>query len=125
MIYGVGIDMVEISRIDKALKRWGHRFLKRVFTRSEIEYCQDKTRSASRFAVRFAAKEAFSKALGSGFSRGVGFQQIEVIRASNGRPGLSLHGKAEELLQSCGIKKSLLSLSDDGLYAVAVVVLEM
>lgn len=125
MIYGVGIDMVEVSRIEKALKRWGDRFLKRVFTRSEIEYCHDKARPAARFAMRFAAKEAFSKALGLGFRQGMGFHQVEVTRASNGRPSLSLHGKAQELCQGCGVNKTFLSLSDDGLYAIAVVVLEM
>lgn len=125
MIYGVGIDMVQISRIEKALKRWGDRFLGRVFTESEIEYCNNTARPAARFALRFAAKEAFSKALGLGFRKGVSFQHIEVIRAPNGRPHLDLHGKARDLCKQHDIKKSFLSLSDDGPYAVAVVVLEV
>ena len=68
--------MVEVSRIQKALERWGDRFLKRVFTQAEIEYCRDKVHAASRFALRFAAKEAFSKALGTGFRSGLSFRQI-------------------------------------------------
>jgi holo-[acyl-carrier protein] synthase len=124
MIYGIGIDMVEICRIDKALKRWGDRFLKRVFTPSEIEYCHQKTHAASRLALRFAAKEAFSKALGLGFRNGLRMRDIEVVRAATGPPHLSLYRTAKELCQRHGVKNSFLSLTDDGLYAVAVVILE-
>jgi holo-[acyl-carrier protein] synthase len=125
MIYGVGIDIVEVSRIEKALNRWGVRFLERIFTEGEIQYCQDKAHAASRFALRFAAKEAFAKALGLGFRDGLRFRDIEVIRVPNERPYLSLHEKAGELWQSRDLKNSALSLSDDGLYATAVVVLEV
>ena len=125
MIYGVGIDIVEVSRIEKAIDRWGVRFLERIFTEGEIQYCQDKARSASRFALRFAAKEAFSKALGLGFRDGLRFLDIEVIRVPNERPYLNLHERARELWQSRDLKNSALSLSDDGLYATAVVVLEV
>ena len=125
MIYGIGIDMVEILRIEKALERWGDRFLKRVFTDAEIEYCHNTVRAASRFALRFAAKEAFSKALGLGFRNGLALKHIEVERGHNGRPHLSLHKRAKELCERHGIKNSFLSLSDNGLYAVAVVVLEV
>jgi len=125
MIYGVGIDIVEVSRIEKAMNRWGTRFLERIFTEGEIQYCQDKARAASRFALRFAAKEAFSKALGSGFRDGLRFIDIEVVRVPNERPYLSLHEKARELWESRDLKNSALSLSDDGLYATAVVVLEV
>lgn len=124
MIYGVGIDIVEVSRMEKALERWGDRFLKRIFTQSEIEYCHHRVRSASLFALRFAAKEAFSKALGLGFRKGLSLQHIEVVRSPSGPPRLNLYKRAKELCESCGVKNSFLSLSDDGLYAVAVVVLE-
>ncbi|MGD9022834.1 MAG: holo-ACP synthase [Deltaproteobacteria bacterium] len=124
MIFGIGIDLVEIARIERLLDRWGDRFLKRVFTQAEIEFCQGKVHSASRFALRFAAKEAFSKALGSGFRKGLNFPHIEVVRGPDGPPRLMLHRRAEELCQSYGIKNSFLSLADDGGYAVAVVVLE-
>ncbi len=125
MIYGVGIDMVEISRIEKASNRWGERFLSRVFTESEIEYCSNMARPAGRFALRFAAKEAFSKALGLGIRKGMSFRHIEVTRTPNGQPQLYLHNRAKDLCKQFGISKSFLSLSDDGHYAVAVVVLEV
>lgn len=124
MIYGVGIDMVKVTRIENMIARWGDRFLGRVFTPSEIAYCHHKANAASRFALRFAAKEAFSKALGLGFRNGLGLQHIEIVRSDTGSPGLELHKKAKELCQGHGIKNSFLSLSDDGAYAVAVVVLE-
>ena len=125
MIYGIGIDIVQVSRIEKVLRQWGDRFLKRVFTEAEIKYCQQKVSSPSRFALRFAAKEAFSKALGSGFSGGLRFRHVEVVRLSNGRPHLRLHDRASELWESYGLRNSFLSLSDNGAYAVAVVVLEV
>jgi holo-[acyl-carrier protein] synthase len=124
MIYGIGIDIVQISRIETVIERWGYRFLKRVFTESEIAFCQAKARPAARFALRFAAKEAFAKALGSGFRDGLGFRQIEVQKNPNGRPLLGLYGKSKEVTQNRGITKTHLSLSDDGLYAVAMVLLE-
>ncbi len=124
MIYGVGIDMVKVTRMENIIVRWGDRFLNRVFTPAEIAYCHHKANAASRFALRFAAKEAFSKALGLGFRNGLGLQHIEVLRADTGPPRLELHKKAKELCQRYGIKNSFLSLADDGGYAVAVVVLE-
>ena len=125
MIYGIGIDIVDVSRIERVVERWGARFLRRVFTENEITYCRDKARQATRFALRFAAKEAFSKALGLGFRQGLAFRQIEVLRSPLGQPHLSLHGKTRDLCQRRGINKSFLSLSDDGPYAVAVVILEV
>jgi holo-[acyl-carrier protein] synthase len=125
MIYGIGIDMVEILRIEKALQRWGDRFLTRVFTKLEIEYCYNMAYPSARFALRFAAKEAFSKALGLGIGRGVSFRHIEVMNAPNGQPHLNLYSKAKELCNHHGVKKSHLSLSDEGLYAVAMVILEV
>jgi holo-[acyl-carrier protein] synthase len=125
MIYGIGTDIVQISRIEKALKKWEDRFLRRVFTDGEIEYCRDKMTPAARFALRFAAKEAFLKALGLGVSYGLSLNHVEVVRTSAGRPKLRLHGRAKELCDGKGIKRSLVSLSDDGLYAIAMVVLEV
>ena len=124
MIYGIGIDMVKVNRIENMITRWGDRFLQRAFTPSEIAYCRDKADAASRFALRFAAKEAFSKAMGLGFRKGLSLQDIEVLRPDAGPPRLALRRKAEELYQDFGIKNSFLSLADDGGYAVAVVVLE-
>lgn len=116
--------MVKVSRMENIIERWGDRFLQRVFTPSEIEYCHKKAHAASRFALRFAAKEAFSKALGLGFRNGLRMRDIEVLRAATGPPHIGLYRRAKELCQRHGVKNSFLSLTDDGLYAVAVVVLE-
>ena len=124
MIYGIGIDMVEIARIDQALNRWGDRFTARIFTEQEILYCNGMAKPAAKYALRFAAKEAFSKALGLGFRDGLGFRQIEILRNDKGMPYLRLFGASEEQCLIRGITRSFVSLSDDGLYAVAVVVLE-
>lgn len=124
MIYGIGVDMVQISRIERALDRWGDRFVRRVFTPSETVYCKGNARPAARYALRFAAKEAFAKAMGLGFRDGLSLAQIEVLSTSEGMPYLKLHGTSKALFVARGIKHSFLSLSDDGLYAVAMVVLE-
>ena len=124
MIYGIGVDIVQISRIEKVIEQRGNRFLKRVFTEAEIGFCQCKARPAARFALRFAAKEAFAKAMGSGFRDGLGFRQIEVMNDLNGRPNLVLHGKSKEMCEGSGITNSHLSLSDDSFYAIAMVLLE-
>ena len=124
MIYGVGIDIVDVTRIERALERWGDRFLRRIFTKSEMAYCRGKAKSAARFALRFAAKEAFLKALGLGLREGLSFRHIEVVNTLGGQPGLHLYRRARELCEEKGVKKSFLSLSDDGLNAIAIVVLE-
>ncbi|MDY6954708.1 MAG: holo-ACP synthase [Thermodesulfobacteriota bacterium] len=125
MIYGIGTDIVQISRIEKAMQRWGDRFLQRVFTDAEIAYCRQKVTPAARFALRFAAKEAFVKALGLGVSQGLSLNHVEVVKTSRGAPELDLHGRAKELSEGKGIRRSFLSLSDDGLYAIAMVILEV
>ncbi|MBW2195164.1 MAG: holo-ACP synthase [Deltaproteobacteria bacterium] len=124
MIYGIGTDIVQISRIDTAFKRWGGRFLRRVFTEAEIEYCNTKAQRVSHLALRFAAKEAFAKALGLGFRNGISFRQIEVVHTHNGSPALKLHSKSKDFCEKHGIERNFLSLSDDGDYAIAMVVLE-
>nr|HID58998.1 holo-ACP synthase [Desulfobacterales bacterium] len=125
MIYGIGIDLVNIRRIEKALRRWGSRFQKRVFTPLEIRFCKkNPARSTARFALCFAAKEAFSKALGTGIRKGVAWRQIEVLHEPSGRPYLQLNGHAKRLCEAYGIKNSFVTLSDDGRYAAAMVVLE-
>jgi holo-[acyl-carrier protein] synthase len=124
MIYGIGIDIVKISRIRDAMERWGKRFIDRLFTGPEKEYCQQREDAAARYAARFAAKEALSKALGIGMRRGVHGQQIEVVNDLSGKPSFRLYGKAKDVCEEIKIRNSFLSLSDDGEYAVAMVVLE-
>lgn len=124
MIYGVGIDIVQISRIEKALQRWGERFRNKVFTSGEVSYCQKKRKAAANYAARFAAKEAFVKALGVGMRRGIHWREIEVARGPLGKPILKVSGRAQEICQKEGIKAILVSLTHDQDYSSALVVLE-
>ena len=113
-----GVDIIEIERIGRALERWGQRFLKRIYTEDEISYCRGR---AQNLAVRFAAKEAAMKALGTGL-RGVGWKDIEVVRGSGGAPSIRLHGRALRRGESLGVRQLALSLSHSRKYAVAMVV---
>jgi holo-[acyl-carrier protein] synthase len=125
MIYGVGVDLVKVVRIAAAIERHGERFLNRVFTHQEIAYCQGKRRADSAFALRFAAKEAFSKALGVGLRRdGIRWREVEVVPNPLGKPELAVTGRAAELCQEAGITNLHLSLTDENDQALAVVILE-
>jgi holo-[acyl-carrier protein] synthase len=124
MIFGIGIDLVNVPRMETVLQRWGDRFVKRVFTTEEAEICYQRSHPASSFALRFAAKEAFSKALGLGMRKGVRWRDIEVSHLPGGRPVLKLWGKSSEICREKGIARLHLSLSDEGAYGAAVVILE-
>jgi holo-[acyl-carrier protein] synthase len=124
MIVGSGIDLVEISRIQHSLDRFGSRFLDRVYTADEQAYCLRKRNAAESLAARFAAKEAGAKALGTGISRGVNWLEIEVIREPGGRPALRFHGRAAEVARRLGAHGSVLSITHTGALAMASVVLE-
>ena len=113
-----GVDMIEIPRIRQVLDRFGQRFLDRVFTPGEIEYCRGR---APNLAARFAAKEAAMKALGTG-TRGVAWKDIEVVRAESGAPSIILHGRGEARARRLGVLEMALSLSHSREYAIAVVV---
>lgn len=115
-----GIDIIEIKRIKKALDTNGDKFLNKVFTPEEIEYCEG--RSAARYqhyAARFAAKEAVVKALGIGFAKGVWWTEVEVARDESGKPSVKLYGQAKRLAEELGVKSLRLSLSHCHDYAVA------
>jgi holo-[acyl-carrier protein] synthase len=124
MIFGIGVDVVRISRIDSISKRWGKRFLRRVFTNQETEYCLLRKNPSPHLAVRFAAKEAFLKALGTGYSQGVRWKDIEVVPTASGKPDLKLYDHTERLLQQRGIQRIHLSMSHDGEYGFVQVILE-
>jgi len=124
MIYGVGIDLVMVERIESALRRWGERFQKKVFTEGEIHYCLQKKDPQVNFAARFAAKEAFVKALGLGMRRGLHWKDVEVQRGSLGSPIIKLQGQALEICRKEKIDRIFLSLTHDHGYSIAVVVLE-
>jgi holo-[acyl-carrier protein] synthase len=124
MVIGTGIDIVNIERIEHLMTRWGDLFLSRVFTEREIVRCQQQARPPECFAIRFAAKEAFLKALGLGLRQGVRWTDIEVVNDSLGKPSLFLQHKARELFQILRIQQALVTLSHDRPYAVAHVLLE-
>jgi holo-[acyl-carrier protein] synthase len=124
MIIGTGIDIVNIERIESMMARWGNLFLGRVFTEREIVWCQQRTRPPECFAIRFAAKEAFLKAIGRGLRNGIQWTDIEVENDPLGKPLFSFHRKAKEVLETQQIEKALLTLSHERPYAVAHVLLE-
>ena len=113
-----GVDIIEINRIAAVLERYGDRFLRRIYTPDELEYCR---RRPSKLASRFAAKEATMKALGTGV-RGVGWKDIEVVRAPSGAPSIRLHGRAKFRAERLGVVEISVSMSDSQDNAVAFVV---
>ena len=124
MIYGIGVDLVDIKRVALAIERRRERFINRVYTAREINLSRHSPRFASSLALRFAAKEAFSKAIGLGMRRGVRWRDIEIVHNATGRPELRLTGKALKVCQNERIARPYVTLSDEGDYGVAVVVLE-
>ena len=124
MIVGTGIDIAEVPRIREAIERHGERFLKRIFTEGEIQYCDSKANRVERYAARFAAKEAGMKAIGTGWNHGVRWRDLEVARKPGGRPTLLLHGKAAEFAAKLGATNVALSLTHTSEQAFAQVILE-
>src|ERR1700731_3790597 len=124
MIVGTGVDISEVDRIEAAVKRFGDRFLNRVFTPAEVLYCMGKPNAAERLAARFAAKEAGMKAIGTPLRGGVSGHDVEVLRLPGQRPVLKFHGKAAEFAARLGCKRTHLSLSHTADQAVAYVILE-
>ena len=124
MIVGTGIDIAEVPRIREVIERHGERFLKRVFTDGEIQYCESKANRVERYAARFAAKEAGMKAIGTGWNHGVRWRDLEVARKPGGRPTLVLHGKAAEFAAKLGATNIALSLTHTAEQAMAQVILE-
>jgi holo-[acyl-carrier protein] synthase len=116
---GVGIDLVSVVRMERMVDRWGVKFLKRVFTDREIAYCTGKARPADSFAARFAAKEAFFKAVSSRNPVGITHRSIEVVAPSGGPPAICAHGRAKDAL---GTLNAALSISHDRELAIAIVV---
>jgi len=118
-VTGIGVDIVDIPRMDRALKRWGDRFVARVFTVAEVDYSRRSRRPAQHFSARFAAKEAVIKALGQGFRGGCQMSEIEVVAGELGRPLVRLHGATRRLAVSRGVENIFLSLSHSEKAAVA------
>jgi holo-[acyl-carrier protein] synthase len=123
-VLGIGVDLVENARIEHSLKRFGERFLKRVFTPGEIEYSQSMKYPARHLAARFAAKEAVSKAFGTGIGKAMGWKDIDVRRKPSGEPFVILEGGAKKLAEERRISKVSITLSHTEHHAMAMIVVE-
>jgi holo-[acyl-carrier protein] synthase len=124
MIVGTGIDISEVPRIAESIAKFGDRFLHRIFTEEERRYCDSKANRIERYAARFAAKEAAMKALGTGWSHGVRWRDIEVFRQPASRPTIRFHGRAAEVATRLGAQNVSLSLTHTTEHAIASVILE-
>jgi holo-[acyl-carrier protein] synthase len=124
MIVGLGVDIAEVGRIAAAIERHGGAFLKRVFAPAEIAYCERHRNRAERFAGRFAAKEAAMKALGTGWTGGVRWVDIEVVREPSGKPTLKLSGASRAIADRLGVKNIALTITHTENTALALVIFE-
>ena len=124
MTLGVGIDIIEVARIAASYEKFGERFVNRILLPDEIAYCRSHRNPAPFLAARFAAKEAVSKAFGTGIGAQLGWQDIEIRRKESGEPFVVLHGKGQDLFAARGAKQLLVSLSHTQTYAAATAVLE-
>ncbi len=124
MILGVGIDLIEVARIQASHERFGRRFIERILRPDEIAYCLSHKLPAPFLAARFAAKEAISKAFGTGIGAQLGWQDMEIGRRASGEPFVILHGGGQKLLELRGGGRLLISLSHTQQHATAVAVLE-
>ncbi len=122
MIYGIGVDIIKIDRLKAAVEKWGQRFLRRVFTENEITYAYSRKEPYLSLSVRFAAKEALIKAIGSEIP--VSLTDIEVMNYGTGRPFLKLNGRLREFFANKSLTAAHLSLSHEREYGVASVIIE-
>jgi len=121
MVESIGVDIIEISRIKETVNHWGETFLRKVFTETELNYCNSKRNIYQHLAARFAAKEAMSKALATGWSGVFRWQDVEVTNDKGGKPHITVYGNVKKLL---GDKRVHLSVSHSGEHVVAIVVVE-
>ena len=123
-IIGIGIDLVDCARIENSIERFGDRFLKRIFTEGEIAYSQSMKFPARHLAARFAAKEALSKAFGTGIGKSMGWRDLDVQKKESGEPFVVLSGGAEKMAQARGVAKVWISLSHTEQTGMATIILE-
>jgi holo-[acyl-carrier protein] synthase len=124
MIVGTGVDLAEVDRIRESVERFGDKFLHRIYTAREIAYVERKANKYERYAARFAAKEAGMKAIGTGWRKGVRWQDFEVVNLQSGRPTLLLHGVAADFAARLGVTNIQLSLTHTAQLGLAYVILE-
>jgi len=125
MISGIGIDLIEVQRIREAIAKYGDRFLNRIYTKVEIEYCSTKKSAELHYAGRFAAKEAAFKAMERGWGGDISWKEIEIHNETSGAPRVVFYGKALELIQQKKIVRAHVTISHIEEHATAVVILEM
>jgi holo-[acyl-carrier protein] synthase len=118
LVISVGVDMVEMERIESAIKQWRHRFLNRIYTEAELKICEGRVSS---LATRFAAKEAVMKVLGTG-AKGVNWKEIEILADDAGKPIVNLYGKAANKARDLNLSEFSVSLSDTKQYAIATAI---
>ena len=126
-IFGIGTDIVSIKRMESSIKRYGNNFKNKIFSKKEINYCDNKKNSSSYYAKRFAAKEAFSKSLGTGFRDGFNFKDISVINDKLGKPSFFISKKIKNMIKKkFKIRKFnfFLSITDEEKYSMAFVILQ-
>jgi holo-[acyl-carrier protein] synthase len=123
-VLGIGLDLVDVERFDAVLQRQGDRFINRVFTEAEQQYCRTKNSPAMFYAARFAAKEAVSKAFGTGIGEAMSWLDIEVSHGANGAPVITLHGKARDLALQREVSDVLVSLTHTSITAGASIILQ-
>ena len=124
MIVGTGVDLAEVPRIEASIARFGAKFIERIYTPAEIAYVERKANKYERYAARFAAKEAGMKAIGTGWRRGVRWQDFEVANLPSGKPTLKLHGMAARHAAKLGVKTISLSMTHTSELGMAHVILE-
>lgn len=123
MVLGIGIDIIEIPRVERLLKKWGASFLERVFLPEEVSYCREKKYPSPHLAARIAVKEAVLKSFGEGWTEKIGWKDILVGRSLKGQPRVELIGKGKKLQEEMGVESILVSLSHADSYSVATAVL--
>ena len=124
MIFGTGIDIIEVDRIKKSIQRHSDRFKKKIFTQKEIDYCHSQADPAKHFAARFTVKEAVLKCFGTGMTGGILWKDIEVDKLSSGQPVLNLHGNGKKLFNQLDLKHIHVSITHDKTYAAAHAIAE-
>tara|TARA_B100000676_G_scaffold160405_1_gene157928 strand:+ start:465 stop:842 length:378 start_codon:yes stop_codon:yes gene_type:complete len=124
MIFGTGLDIIEIKRIKNSIEKYSPKFEQRVFTSNEINYCKSQGDPAKHYAARFAVKEAVSKCLGTGITGTLSFQDMEIAHEDTGKPVLKMIGKGKELFQKLKLKSIHITISHDRTYAIAHAIAE-
>ena len=124
MIFGTGIDIIEVDRIKNSIQKYSDRFKKKIFTQNEIDYCHSQADPAKHFAARFTVKEAVLKCFGTGLTGGILWKDIEVGKLNSGQPVLNLHGNGKKLFNQLNLKHIHISITHDKTYAAAHAIAE-